>query len=506
MKFEGPQKIRANVNKILRDRQNFLDENDIHQTIPKETVREINRDQALISDLEREIKYSTKQIFEKYKEYRLEKRSPRFSQKISPEEYLNLSETIRHAKLLSHPERAQKIKDIKETIMWFRFELGQAEKRIVKSISEHPPKSLATLEHLCRSELSSLPIGPDMQEKIDLICRRYFARNKKMQELRDQFPNDKDLFKELIGHDPIGPVEIINSPVGFYIRAHDLEDFTRVGNIWMTREFASKDERKEIMQDANKAGGYKLNGALHKELKGGGIMTENSKGRLFTGYSKEVYRHEVQHALHDFFNDSFHDSTAEWNFSTSVVASAPEKCKNALAQVYLEKRRKKIDPRAKDEILAYTTDQGRSSKSIKETLLDKEGLYDYFEKSDKDSLTKIPHVYIQFSDERIKKDILIQNLLKNDSGNNRVYELLEPYEEAENRHIKKILEPVKDVIIKKIFEKDYTKTVSDGIECVTKLQKAGLDTALIVRILTHEPLHSWKKLTARLLEDYKNPV
>ncbi len=402
-----------------------------------------------------EISRRMHEVGEKNKEEHFEDTGSGFEKRLSDTEMTDFSETLKAIKKLPQKEKEEKIKDFKETLAWYKYETGQRQTRVMKKIFENPDAALIDLKKIISEEFAGVPIT---DFPINDVVEKYYIRHHKIQELRNEFINDKELFKELIGVDPVGRIEIKTTPVSFYIRAHSIEDYTRIHN------FGSEDITREDMREARRSGGVKINAARHDELRGGGIIAENADEVPFLGESYRTFEHEEQHAIYAFFKQEVDIATSTEQLIDKIDEAKNKEEFEGLFEEYYRSKRLGMEERAKDEALAYFLND-KNPKYIEDTLLDEKGLYNYHE-------------------------------------NNKFYYNHYPigmpdsfYDLADSQYRSEIIKRAQD----KIYKDEYKKLVKESLKGLHGLSKAKIPKRLIISILTHEPLAKWKKTAERIL-------
>jgi hypothetical protein len=419
-----------------------------------------------------------------------------FTQKLSDEEWLDLSETIRHVRNLppDQPElRREKLNDIKETAAWFEFELGRAEKRIVRRIYDDVPTSLDTLMAICNQELKNLPVSDLLREKIKSICEQFFIRNQKIREMREEFPDDKDLYKQLTTEEPTGPIEILTTPVSFYIRAHTFHDFARIHNLFIFDKLLEIDTKHPYIQRANSSLGIQTSDSFQPELTNA-LTAEKALGSPFTLERKLVFIHETQHSLHKFFSQEFDEALADTLYEqeiTSLHENNPETYPEILRRLY-RRRLEQINEQAKDEILAMLAGGINRLSGIEEALTQSKN-YSYY-RNNKSLYIETPEIRMR----TIKKPFS-ETL---DSDENTIDPRLKTV-----RIIEKNIESIRESVAEEVFVVEYKRVIHDALRSINKLRKYDFDNELIIKILTHHPLRTWPRRVDRLLIEYnKKPA
>ncbi len=409
--------------------------------------------------------WRAKDAKEKKKETAFAETGSGFSKKLTDEEISDISETILNVHKLPREDKKAKLDDIRETLGWYRYEIAQREEELIGVIFKSQDADISELTIMARNAFADIPISEYVREQIDDIIYRYYERNRKIKVLRKNNPDDRVLYRELFGVEPIGPIEIITTPISFYVRAHDIFDYAHIHS---TGGIDSEDKSisKDSLERARQSGGSKLNNARIPELKGG-IIAENAGHHPLSGSARRTFQHEQQHALKDFFNEQFYKIYADLKAQAESLAMEKKDELRPLLLRYFRERRFEIEESAKDEIFAYFLNDVSFAK-IKEVLFDEEGLYTYY-KNNKGHYDSTPELEATDS---------VAEAIKNE---------------------KPTFDEIVGEITQKVYVEEYKKNVSEALECIKKLRDGGVPRNLIIRMFTHEPLTGWKKLTNRIL-------
>lgn len=501
MKQNPFENLKGKLSMKMKNLNEIISQNDINETLPKPLVRNMNMIVSLPRQINREIDGFSEGIIEKYNEIKRDFKGENFKQKLSDHETKYLSETLANLKILPKEERAKKIQDIKETLAWFRIKFGYAEKKIIKDLYASPPQSKEDVFKRAQNHLKNLPISLELYAAIMHVTDAYFERSQKVRTMKENM-TDEELFSAVAGKQPIGPIEIKEAPLSIYIRAHDLKDYTDLYTPKLDDKEETSEELKERMKEAHKSGGFKNHTTT----------ADNAQGRLFLGSKRSVYNHEVQHTLYELYedlrlelrevwDDNLFDEEArslwERNFQTKITHDSMNKgfagAQRILEALY-ERRLPYILDRGKNEILAYTLDGDNHIEDIRETLTARDGLYNYLE-IHKDFLQRIP--YVTYYNINIPADIRADIKLTGDWEID--YEQEYQYKKGQAEQIGEYFENFKETLSLKVYVYKYKKILNEGLDCVQDMKDAGFAKETIVRILNHEPINRWPKLTKRLL-------
>ncbi len=499
MNFES---IKNSIRDKLKNADKIILENDIHETIPKPVAKTMVRFGSLPGQLKTELNRAginlKEDIYSATQE--LVKNTPK--QKISDHEIRYLSQTLSKLRQLPVTEKEQKLKDIKESLAWFKIEAGKAEDKIIKDLLNNPPASKEDAFKRIENHLRHLPLSFNDYGAIMAISDSFYQRHKDTLETR-AVKTDSEIFNLACGSTPSGEIEVMTTPLGFYIRAHDLGDYAK---LWYADddESLSPVEKKSRMISVNKSGGFKR----------GALTTENAQGKFFLGYPKTVYDHEEQHAVYglmkfeigDVWNtDQFTEQIqAFWSKKNSEDGDSIEdifgnrKEARGIVEDLYNKRLSYVLDRGKDEVLAYMIDRDRTAAGIYDLLTDPDGLYNYYEKQ-KSALVDID--YIGTYDISIPESIQTE-ISKHEDWLDQ-YNFEEEYKRNELVKIYEYFDTFKEDVGWEIFVDKYHKILAEGISAFEDLKESGLKRDVIVRILSHEPLDKWPKVAKRIIEQRK---
>jgi hypothetical protein len=437
-------------------------------------------------------------IYDKVKQDKLEKsfsNKVSFEQKLTDDEIIFLQETFSLARQLPRAEKIQKLKDIKETVNWFRIELVKKETFLIHNLSEDIFMEEQDVRDLFQKTFEEFPFSDNQRDKMEDILDSFCIRHNKVIEMRKGFPDDKSLFRELIGVDPVDEVSIITTPIGFYIRAQNDIDYTKVYNLhridWSCFDLNTNVNRKvfnEMYEKANKTSGVKIYTSRQKELEGGGITAENSNYSHFLGENKKTFIHETQHALYSFFDTKIEDVCTQEYFAqrfSEITDNDPDKLNSIIKELY-EMKLESLENRGKNELFAMYS-ENKSFDYIFSTLTEREGSYDYFANS------KYQYVNIPYLNSRYHPDYPMDYSLPV----NEYLKLLE-FVSDDSRFRSSIIEELAIDMQEPIFYDLYHKHLKEGLESIKILENEKMPRSVIIQLLTHEPLQSWPRIARNI--------
>jgi hypothetical protein len=317
---------------------------------------------------------------------------------------------------------------------------------------------------------------PRETDMVEGAVDNYLDQREKIRQLREKFPNDVALFRELFGFEPSGEIEVIDGPVNIHFRCNNLKDYALASDqFFLSRSGKNITGDSEDARNVINAQQYS-GGSCATQPRYGIIVTleNNTNGDDFSETRPQaVYRHESRHAANRLFIDIQNEVDEEPSLTTAFqkarAGGSPEALRTAIAALLRDYRREEIDAQAANEILSYT-DQGSSADYIWDELTETEerhGLYDY------------AHAIVQnWQDGLLYLGLSLPADIWQD------------------------IKQQKDIVsalIPKIFIDEYQKAIRDGISaCMQLKQRFGVKGAIAA--LSLQPLTTWPKIVKRMEE------
>jgi hypothetical protein len=371
-------------------------------------------------------------------------------------------EALQKIKEAPKEERREKIADFKERLVKQKEALAKIQETMIAKIRENPDVSIEELKTIAQDFAQENDINTEQLNRINEVLDEYFPKRKLLREVREKYPNDRELFKLLYGKYPDGEIEIILNPLILTIRCYDIRDFAFIdNNICVRAGFDTSMSEKRIKESEGLVG--VANRACLLPWLEKLIIAEKASGRKSNEEkSKKVFIHEEQHVISGLFEkepiEKMHITLNEMREKLDKAETEDETARLFIRGFRFERRKK--ETKTKDELLAYLKEDFNSEK-IKDLLKRKEGFYDYFAK-----------------------------YLKPDFINNLVVNL---YGEKYRGAIEKGL--------KQVFETEYHKLIDEGINAFQYLIEYGdYSREQAIAILMQEPLERWAKVTKRILK------
>lgn len=404
-------------------------------------------------------------------------------QPISVGEIFDPEEELKKIRLLPKEEKPEALKLFKEKLNYQRKGLSSVQINIAEKIRENPDISRDELSKIVNSEAIKYGINKKQIKTTENILDEYFKRHQNIKELREEFSDDKDLFKELFGKEPEGEIQITNDPVNFYIRCASLNDYAFI----YSKGFLNQNEKISLKQKrwANKSGGASIYESLTD--KSGPFAIENSKiPKIFLWLSspefikeayKKVHDHEEQHIITELIREQNQKSKDE-----DIIGNAKKRLDKALyaknlfgdgvKNISLDLELKRflriirseiIEPCASNEIFSLL-----KSHTLYEAkrILKKNKLYDFFH-------TGMIAYYING---------LKEKLLENSNSIEKI---------KTTNYLEKT--------INNVFIVEYYENIRKGINAIANLRDHGYSDDKIIALLIHEPLNKWEKIVNRLI-------
>lgn len=375
-------------------------------------------------------------------------------------------EELKQIRQLPREEKRQALEEFKEKLAAQKEGLSKLQSEIINEFKGNPDATHDELMNKIKKEGTNYGITDKQIDLASEIIKNFQAEHQRVKELREEFPDDNELFKAMYGRLPAGKVEAEIRPTTILFKIYDENDFAYVVGANRSQksivDISETDKRKaEVLRGSCIP--WNLDALLNNTLI---VNMSNSNNLIEKGYN-EVINHEEQHAFNTLFTEAKSVSNAKQELLNSQTDTERE---TALYRYFTDKRRAQGDTQAKDEIMAfYTGEEAYSPEKITDILTYSDNIttYSYFEKA---------------------LDILRQHLGKDlipKMGKERFDEMTEK-------------------LFHKVFEDEYKKVIQQGAQAFDDLRKkGGFKTSEIVGMLTHEPLRKWPLTAKRMLEQKK---
>lgn len=372
-------------------------------------------------------------------------------------------EELDKIKKASKDERPELLKAFKEQLVLQQEGIAFLQHRIIDTIRKNPDVDTSELyAEIAQDE--TLKLAPDQKQVVSELLSLYEEKHIAVRSIREQYPDDTELYRELFGVRPKGGIEIIEGPITLYFRCENRDDYARI----FTQSFlVGAEARKEDTEMTDRSGGVSIGTSPIIGLEGT-ITAENTSrikknglhGEKLIAYQETVRVHEEQHAIRRMFEKQLGDRP-QW---IRLRDSEPGEARERALTAYLRAHRGMIaDERAADEILAYSTERNLASTFATLTKRKEEGgLYDY---------------------------------------------LAEEKKKTENELVRmfgKQIQPLVEQEIKRIYEDEYHNLLRDTISMVKHFQSKGYATDEVIALFIREPLSRWRTIARRIYLERKS--
>ncbi len=384
---------------------------------------------------------------------------------ITPQEVFEPKEELKKIRELPKEKKAESLERFKRNLNNQMEGLAGIEEEVIRAVRNNPDASAEDIYKAVEKLGAKYGINEEQKDIAKEVALKYEYKHQKIKEVREKYPEDKELFKALFGRYPEGNIEIIVGPITFYIRCQNKKDYSLIytENFFGDEEKADSKEKMEIKRSA----GISIKSSLIPDLEG--TVTAEKSGWWGFNHkdfvdSASIYKHEEQHAIRNLFDKQ----VTVFFFPKRLKATKTDEEKELVVKNFLRFKREKFDEAAADEMLAYSTDH-TTPKEIYAVLTRKGGNYDYFDEEEKNKLEAM------------------LNSAKEDG-------LLGKLGEKSDEDFEKWIQN----LVKEIYVTEYSRLIMDGVESLEKLQKMGYSRQKTISLLTHEPLSRWKKIVGRL--------
>lgn len=358
-------------------------------------------------------------------------------------------------KAIPKTERREKLAEIKQKLSVQTEGLAQVQANIFSTIRNNPDASYDDLRSAMIQQGAVYGMNERQREIGDDVLKKYIAKHEQVRGLRNQYSDDRELFKALFGRSPKGEVEVVDGPMTFYFKCRDVNDFALI------RSQSFIEGREPTAGEVAAAAHYGGLAGVSTLIPGinGSVMAENSSHEVFQkspGQSDTVRTHEEQHVMNHLFAEQFDEAR---DVIGRFHEAKTQGEKEVAVEDYLRYFQQKAEEESRDEILAYFKD-GRSLDEILTTLSlkkDEGGGYDFLVE---DRAMGEYNVAVLFGEE-------FQSFARSKAS--------------------------------KMYDAEYRDHLKTALQSVERLTKSGYDRDKAIALLVHEPLSRWDKVTGRLL-------
>ncbi|MEK7580135.1 MAG: hypothetical protein AAB465_00770 [Patescibacteria group bacterium] len=367
--------------------------------------------------------------------------------------------------ITNHTERRQKFQEYKAKLTEQKERIALMQDLLISFIRQNPDVPLEELSQKLEKMGANLNLADWQIEIGRKILTEYDRRHSLIQELKKQYPDERELFYFLFGWKPEGKIEVIDGPITLTIICHEFNDFIRLcstGGEYGSAVGLSEDDVKKF----GKFYGYHL-GRLEEPYSELVNIVNKSKSGLSPDQEENIVVHEEQHAIYNLFSEF---SIKElYCLSLDKKLSSEENLNRIETFLYGNLLFSEDD--ATDEILAYLKKVGQKKpKNVFKILTEPEetgGGYD-------------------FCGRKARQDIIESccDEIKEKLGEEKL----------------KGLKPEIEKMVEKIFVTEYQKHIQDGIKSFMLLKDLNFSDEETIAFLSIELLSRWPKVVNRLIE------
>lgn len=305
------------------------------------------------------------------------------------------------------------------------------------------------------AEESRLP--PHVISDYRTMYRSMVVQSRDVHAFRRDHPNDRALFRACLGFYPQGHIDIIQAPLGLYIRCHALEDYAKA---YAGERNGVEEATACQMQRASLTGGVALGNRSRfpAAVRNGITLEQNDAEKLFLGERVGIYQHEQDHIYNRFFHASWMNAPTSFppgrsaNFEDTRTA-----CRAYMRDALDVCRVLEVVPSGKDEMLAKFG-EGDDLEAIRASLLQtgRDSLYDFIESH--------------------RRDIRATGATK-----------ASPFTVGK--------------LMREHISEPYRRAVERAVEALRALEEMEFDRDVICELLRVEPMEKWPRLV-RLISEY----
>lgn len=359
-------------------------------------------------------------------------------------------------------EKKEAIEKFKQDYIAQRVGILKLHREIDQKIEENPDIPREELNQLIAVFAEELRLSSGQLERMSGILDYYEIVHQKVKRLRETYPDDRDLFKEIAGKKPKGHLEVMETPVTLHFMCEDFRDFAlgtgvRGGFIWNKYNYVKGTRgQKNVDRD----------GITFEKLDFTDMLA--SKYYRFR-YGKKPHlemraktkEHEMRHQVFAFFKDMK---------ELDVIKSGEE-------HFYVAPTLKEKESVA-----------GRLFRNLQLYFADATG-------------EEILNIYIEenpelFFSEKAKDNFFVWYAGKFFEKQNRLLSSLDNH--AETKELSQLKITIYSSVLKIVDM--HKKDIEAGVAVVKDLQEAGFAKEEILNILGSENLKKWPKLARRLME------
>jgi hypothetical protein len=352
---------------------------------------------------------------------------------------------------LPKEEKKEALERFKEEYADQRVGILRLHNEIQYKIEDNPDISREDLDEMIYERAEELKLAPQQFGKIENVLDNYGSVHSYVKQMREQYPDDDDLFEAAFGVRPVGKIRVKEGPVTLHFVCADLRDYGKA--LGIDKDYKVYSETK------NEAARYIRQGITAENREMWGSLKEMVFKRE---PDMEPYSavHEEGHQVAQLFLKTRAELTFQFDETALKAAETDEEAQAILNRVF-RNAANVFTQMTREEIIIDLLAQGKK---------------DFFEKK---NVMRMMAYYA--------------NLVgtQNEVTANTFEDHLDW-----GPGFRKMLEEAKESSEQKHYE-----TVAAGIKAIKDLLSGGFNEKEAVNLFTPEPIENWFKLAQRILAE-----
>jgi hypothetical protein len=351
-------------------------------------------------------------------------------------------------------EKEQVLKEYKKELMAQKSGIARLQDDLRKTIEANSDLPVEELMKKVASRGGELRLTEKQKEFFKEFLEEYHQKHEKIKSVREQYPEDRELFKASFGLEPVGKIKVEQGPMSFYFKCYNPEDYANVmRKVYEEHGKIVSEEKVEVAKRGTT--GMRLPYSLLPDLRGLLIIENTRLQKLLLMSSRKTQIHEEQHVLYELFEKR--RVKADIGEKLLEAKNREDKIDAVLEILRIYRRNNIFERLAQGEFLSYLREGKNPGEVVSKLLQSKErqGAYDYY---------------------NAKKEGILADITK-EFGIDR-----------------EIAEMASD----KVFKNEYSGIIEDAGRAIKRLQNTGMSNDEIVEFLSIEPLEQWPNLVRHM--------
>ena len=379
-------------------------------------------------------------------------------------------EEVKKIKKLSRGNKKAAIAEFKNKWTYQKEGLAITQEIIIKAIRKNPDASPDELYDYMIKVAELFGFTEKQKDLAKSVLKKYAEKHKFIKETRRQFPDDIDLFEDFFGRKPSGKIEVLEGPISICFRVYNQKDFAYLySGAFLKRRSPTK---KEI-EESDDSGGFMIEELKVPRFKGVVFIESVDVKSDFVEDSKDIFNHEEQHIINFLFEKEFMNTPEYKDEVAKILArlkmAEKDNERELVIKQYFSYIRKKFENLARNEIIAYLTEEGNGFDDyfleeviLNLTALRKDGgIYDYY-----------------FNEHDIIRKYVFKDIVK---------------------IIGRKFMPSIRLIANEVFVDEYKNIIREAVNSLELLHDKKYSKEQIIALMQKEPLRKWRRVVGRLL-------